>query len=199
MWQDFKEEEIIEWQVCSLRYVSAKGFSPEYRNHAQMTFKDKFQSRRAKEHRLRGHKDLLVQSVRAHIPPVYIQQGFSVAPRVRSGPGERKSAGTFPFELRRARPDGGVDLVEIQFMTYQRAAFRINAGVAPKDGMMTVTGHRPAEEVCIHWLNEYFEMHARPWLLCRIPHSSHNVECRTMLHRVLPVLSLLRPASLVSA
>jgi hypothetical protein len=171
----------------------------EYRNHAQMTFKDKFQSRRAKEHRLRGHKDLLVQSVRAHIPPVYIQQGFSVAPRVRSGPGERKSAGTFPFELRRARPDGGVDLVEIQFMTYQRAAFRINAGVAPKDGMMTVTGHRPAEEVCIHWLNEYFEMHARPWLLCRIPHSSHNVECRTMLHRVLPVLSLLRPASLVSA
>ena len=32
MWQDFKEEEIIEWQVCSLRSVSAKGFSPKYRN-----------------------------------------------------------------------------------------------------------------------------------------------------------------------
>jgi hypothetical protein len=33
------------------------------------------------------------------------------------------------------------------------------------------------------------------WLLCRIRHSSHNVECQTMPHRVLPVLSLLRPAS----
>lgn len=129
-----------------------------------MTFKDKLQGRRAKEHRLREHKDLLVQSVRAHILPVFIQHGFSVAPRVRSGSGERKSADTFPFELRRARPDGGVDLVEIQFMTYQRAVFRINAGVAPKEGMMTVTGHRPAEEVCVHWLNEYFETRARPWL-----------------------------------
>jgi hypothetical protein len=33
MWKDFKEEEMIEWQVCSLRFVSAKGFSPKYRNH----------------------------------------------------------------------------------------------------------------------------------------------------------------------
>ena len=45
-------------------------------------------------------------------------------------------------------------------MTYQRAAFRINAGVAPKQGMMTVTGHWPAEGVCVHWLNEFFEMYA---------------------------------------
>jgi len=33
------------------------------------------------------------------------------------------------------------------------------------------------------------------WLLCRMRHSTHNVECRTMPHRVLRVLSLLRPAS----
>jgi hypothetical protein len=33
------------------------------------------------------------------------------------------------------------------------------------------------------------------WLLCRMRHRSHNVECQTMPHRVLPVLSLLRPAS----
>jgi transposase len=28
MWQGFKEEKMIEWQVCSLRSVSAKGFTP---------------------------------------------------------------------------------------------------------------------------------------------------------------------------
>ncbi len=37
------------------------------------------------------------------------------------------------------------------------------------------------------------------WLLCRIRHSSHNVECRTMPHRLLRVLSLLRSASFCSA
>lgn len=37
------------------------------------------------------------------------------------------------------------------------------------------------------------------WLLCRMRHSSHNVECQTMPHRVLSVLSLLRSASFCSA
>lgn len=125
-----------------------------------MALKERLQARRAKEYTLREHKDLLLQSVQTHVLPVFIQQGFSVNPRAHSDPVIRKSADTFPFELRRVRPDGRVDLVEIQFMTYQRAAFRINAGVAPKEGMMTVTGHWPAEKVCIHWLSEFFEMYA---------------------------------------
>jgi len=33
------------------------------------------------------------------------------------------------------------------------------------------------------------------WLLCRMRHRSHNVECRTMPHRLLPLLSFLRSAS----
>jgi AbrB family looped-hinge helix DNA binding protein len=37
------------------------------------------------------------------------------------------------------------------------------------------------------------------WLLCRIRHSSHNVECRTMPNRLLPLLSFLRSASFGSA
>jgi hypothetical protein len=32
VWQDYREEKMIERQVCSLRFVSPKGFSPEYRN-----------------------------------------------------------------------------------------------------------------------------------------------------------------------
>ena len=128
-----------------------------------MTLSDKLKARLAKERELRKHKHLLLQSVQTHILPVFIRRGFSVAPRIRRSPVDRESADSFPFELRRARTDTrGVDLVEIQFLTYHRAAFRINAGVAPKDGMMTVTGHWPAEDVCVHWLNEYFEMYASP-------------------------------------
>jgi hypothetical protein len=130
-----------------------------------MTVKDQLQARRAKEQKLRKHKDLLVESVRTHLLPAFIQRGFTVAPSVRDKPTDRKYAGTFPFgQLRRTRPDGGVDVVEIQFSTYQRAAFRINAGVAPKDGLVTLIGHRPVEEVAVHGLKEYFETHARPWL-----------------------------------
>jgi hypothetical protein len=130
-----------------------------------MTLQDQLQARRAKEQELRKHKDLVVESVRTHLLPAFIQRGFTVAPSVRDRPTDRKSAGTFPIgQLRRSRPDGRVDVVEIQFSTYQRAAFRINAGVAPKDGLVTLTGHRPVEEIAVHWLNEYFETHARPWL-----------------------------------
>jgi hypothetical protein len=53
-------------------------------------------------------------------------------------------------------------VVEIQFAPYRRAAFRLNAAVAPKAGIMTLTGHVPAEDLCVHWLDEVFEMYASP-------------------------------------
>jgi hypothetical protein len=34
----------------------------------------------------------------------------------------------------------------------------------PTDGLMTDMGCLPAEEVAVHWLDEWFETHARPWL-----------------------------------
>lgn len=130
-----------------------------------MTLEDQLQARRAKEQKLRTQKDLLVESVRTHLLPAFIQRGFAVGPLRHYKPASKKSVGTFPFgQLRRTRPDGGVDVIEIQFSTYQRAAFRINAGVAPKDGIVTLTGNRSVEDVAVHWLNQYFETHARPWL-----------------------------------
>jgi hypothetical protein len=117
------------------------------------------------ERKLRKHRELLLESVRQHVLPAIIQQGFTVAPhRVQQGPVDRKSVGIYPFEqMQRARPDGGVDLVGIQFMTYQRAAFRINACAVPKQGMMTAGGHKTTEE-CIALGVHDLETHARPWL-----------------------------------
>ena len=126
---------------------------------------NKLRDRKAKEEKLRKHRDLLLDSVRTHLLPAFIERGFAIRPRVRQEPTDRKSAGTFPFELlRRSRPDGGIDLVEIQFATYQRAAFRINACAAPKEGMMTIGGHWSAEELHAGGLHDHLETHARPWL-----------------------------------
>src|ERR1051326_4719191 len=111
-----------------------------------MALKDKLRARRATERKLRKHRDLLLQSVRTHILPVFIQQGFSAFQRQDVNPVDRKYLGAFPFEIfRRARPDGGVDLLEVQFMSYQRAAFRINACAVPQGGIMTLGGLRTVD------------------------------------------------------
>ena len=128
-----------------------------------MTFQEKLRYRKLKEQKLRRHKDLLLEAVRNHIFPVLIKQGFSITPRREGQPADRKDRDTFPLGfLQRARPDGGVDLVEIQFMTYQRAAFRINACPVPKDGMMTLGGHRTVEELEAGGLHDHFEMYEFP-------------------------------------
>jgi len=131
----------------------------------RMSFKDKLRSRRAREREAKRRKDLLVESVRTHLVPAFVRQGFAFAPRqVDPGAVERKAVGISPFgQLQRARPDGKTDLVEIQFMTYQRAAFRINACAVPKEGMMTLSGHRTAEECIALGVKDLYS-HARPWL-----------------------------------
>jgi hypothetical protein len=130
-----------------------------------MSFKDKLRARRAKERDARRRKDLLVKSVRALLLPAFIGRGFAPAPPANRSTTDRKSVNTFPFGLlRRPRADRGVDLVEIQFSTYQRAAFRINACPVPKEGMMTVGGHRSTGEIHASGLHDHFETHARPWL-----------------------------------
>jgi hypothetical protein len=129
----------------------------------RMTAKDKVRARRAQEAKTRTHRQFLLESVRTHILPVLLQQGFAVAPGHSSGPVDRKSVGVLPFGLlRRARPDGGLDLVEIQFMTYQRPAFRINVCPVPKEGLMTVAGPRATEELEAGGLHNHFEMYAYP-------------------------------------
>ena len=127
------------------------------------SLKKRLTARRAKEQKIRTHRKLLLESVRTHILPILIQRGFVAAPHTDRDPVDREFVQAFPLGfLRRARPDGGVDLVEIQFASYGGAAFRINAGVAPKEGMMTLTGHWPAGEICVGWLNESFEMCPSP-------------------------------------
>jgi hypothetical protein len=165
-----------------------------------LTFRNKLRARKAKEQKLRKHRDLLVESLRAHLLPVFIQQGFAFAPRVHSVSADRKTAGIFPFELlQRARPDGGVDLVEIQLMTYGRAVFRINASAVPKEGLMTLGGHRSAEELEAGGLHDHVEMYACPrwriWFSLRFwslrpPVQSHYERLALRVARFVPEIEL---------
>ncbi len=111
------------------------------------------------------HQECLIRSVRNHLVPAFTKQGFEVAPLLHRAPVDREFEQSFPpwGRLIRTR-EAGVDLVEIQLAKYRRAAFRINAGVTPRAVIMTLRGHRAVEEIAVHWLDEYFETHARPWL-----------------------------------
>jgi len=127
-------------------------------------FKKRLKIRRAEAQEARRRKDLLVESVRTHLLPVLLQRGFVAVPLEAIGSVGRKSVSTSPFgRLWRRRPDGGIDQVEIQFSTYERAAFRIKACAVPKEGMMTDTGHKTSEE-CVALGVHDLETHARPWL-----------------------------------
>lgn len=118
--------------------------------------------RRRKALAVKEHRELLVESLRAHLLPFLLEQGFVIPPKVRRAPTDRECDLAFPLgQFVRARGTG-VDVIEIQFAPYRRAAFRVTAGVAPEDGITTAMGHCAAEEVCVQWLDEFFELYARP-------------------------------------
>jgi hypothetical protein len=130
----------------------------------RMPLKEKLRVRRAQEREAKRRRALLEESVRTHLLPALGKRGFEPAPLVRRGPVDRKAVGIFPSwgRLIRVR-EPIVDQVEIQFSTYGRAAFRINACAVPKEGMMTAWGHETAEECLAHGVHD-LETHARPWL-----------------------------------
>jgi hypothetical protein len=137
-------------------------------DHVPATSKDRRGTGRPRELELRKHRMLLIQGVRTHILPALLERGFVVNTEVGTEETEDlKWAGTFPFGLlRRPRTDGGADLVEIQFMTYQRAAFRINVCPVPKEGILTIGGRRCADELHAGGLHDHFAMYKYPrwWL-----------------------------------
>ena len=130
---------------------------------------DKTLSRRRKiEARNSLHKTLLLKSVEDYVLPALSARGFEEFEE-SSGDRDREK---FPFRpMRRRLPDGTVQLVEIQFQSHGRAAFRVNASAIPKTGIMTVGGHRLESEVTAGGLHDHFEMYKSPrfWKWFAIP------------------------------
>jgi hypothetical protein len=90
--------------------------------------------------------------------PALIERRFVVAPLVLDEPYDRELLVQQPLgRLLRPRADG-VDHVQIELAPYTRPAFRLSAGVAPKEGVVGAFGPVAAEDVCPSWLKEFFEM-----------------------------------------
>jgi hypothetical protein len=122
--------------------------------------------RRVKDLEAKRGRRLLEESVQTHLLPALTKLGFEAAPVAEyGGSADREFVRGFPQwgNLIRER-ESIIDKVEIQFSTYERAAFRINATPVPKEGMMTAAGHQTAEEIHASGLHCHFETHARPWL-----------------------------------
>src|SRR5204862_279597 len=108
----------------------------------------------------------LIESLQRHLLPSLIQQGFDVAqPDILPPPIDRRYVRAFPLgRLVRGR-ESGVDQISIQFATYDRNAFRINACVVPPKEIITT--HNRLPEVPGFWargFSEHFEMYAFPQL-----------------------------------
>jgi hypothetical protein len=132
--------------------------------NARMPLVKKLKARRAQEREAKRRSGLLEESVKAHLLPSLGKRGFDPAPLTRPGPTDQKAVGSFPSWGRLVRVrESAVDQVEIQFSSYGRAAFRINACAVPREGMMTAGGHKSAEE-CLALGVHDLETHARPWL-----------------------------------
>jgi hypothetical protein len=108
----------------------------------------------------------LIDAVRTYVVPAIMAHGFQSAPaRPSPPPVDREYRVSFPDWGRFVRDrDSVVDILEVQFASYGRAAFRVSAGTMPKTGLTTWAGHRAPDETGVHYLEEWYESDARPWL-----------------------------------
>ncbi|HEX2593156.1 MAG TPA: hypothetical protein VHL34_16770 [Rhizomicrobium sp.] len=88
--------------------------------------------------------------------------GFEVVPSAGDDArGEIRAA--FPFgRLRRNGPEG-LELVEIQLHKRRAAAFRLNIGIAPPEGVDHFTGqHIAQEDIWVGYLDHFYELYRSP-------------------------------------
>jgi hypothetical protein len=107
----------------------------------------------------------LIESLQRHLLPSLVQQGFELAPsETLAGTADREYVRAFPLgELVRAR-ETRVDRVSIQFASYDRNAFRINARVDPPQNIVDHKGGPPVPGYLARGLSEHFEMYSSPEL-----------------------------------
>jgi len=112
--------------------------------------------------RKRQRRDWLVESIRTYLLPALVDRGFEAAPRLNRGLVDREYTVSLPLGRLLRERESRLELAEIQFAPYGRAAFRINAGVPPKEGIATFTGRLAPEELDAGGLPYHFEMYAWP-------------------------------------
>ena len=111
----------------------------------------------------------LINAIRNRLLPEFVRRGFKIVPISKGGLIDRELIYNSPFGTLRRPGSRGFELVEVQLITYGRAAFRILAGAAPPNGLETFNGHIAAEDILVGWLDESFEIYQYPLLWSCLP------------------------------
>jgi hypothetical protein len=104
----------------------------------------------------------LLEAIESGLLPELMRRGFVVVPSTGDDAhGEMRAA--FPFgRLRRYGPHD-LEIVEIQFHKYRPAAFRLNIGIAPPEGIDHFTGvHVAQEDIWSGYLDRHYQMYRCP-------------------------------------
>jgi len=142
----------------------------------------------------------LVEAIRRRLLPELLRRGFESVPAPKAGPADWEALFDFPFGRWRRRGPRGVEIVEVQLLSYGRAAFRLIFGVPPAEGLRPFNGAFAAEDVP-GWLDEYYELYQHPSLWAWLPYlayfsikpwqkrSPEKDDYEALVTRMLPLLS----------
>ena len=108
-------------------------------------------------------REWLLQSLRTHLAPALVQQGFVSMVQLSHGPVDREYRETFPLNPFLRRRGHSIDFVEVQLAPYRADYFRINAGVRSTEGLVA-EGSQPAFDASLARWSERYEMLSRPEL-----------------------------------
>lgn len=106
----------------------------------------------------------LVNAIRSQLIPQFIARGFKLEPfpKSKGEARDREVVLAFPFGRLRRSVASGFEQVEIQLAPRGRAAFRLNFGLIPTDGIDGILGHIVADKVTVHSLSERFALYSCP-------------------------------------
>jgi hypothetical protein len=116
-------------------------------------------------------KQWLLQSIRDGLIPELARSGFSSAPLTGENARSPELRAAYPFGRMRRPQVSAIDQIEIQFDKHGRAAFRLNIGGVPREGVHHPFGFVAADDAMVHCLNRYGAMPAgsalRAWFTVR--------------------------------
>lgn len=108
----------------------------------------------------------LIESLQKRLIPAFEECGFQVIPLAGEKAESHELRAAFPFGRLRRETAQGIEMVEVQLDKHGNAAFRLNVGVGPTEGIQNQIGYVAPEDMWIHYLNRYYEAYDCPLLQC---------------------------------
>ena len=112
----------------------------------------------------KSRKSLLVDGLRSDLLPELQRRGFELFPLSGDAAGNQEFRRSFPFGLLRRKSNFGLEQIEVQIHKRGTAAFRLNFGTIPPNGISHRLGHTPPEDCWVGWLEVSYAAYQNPLL-----------------------------------